>query len=260
MSDILSTLVAMSTSLGRPENDYVIMGEGNTSARADADTFWVKASGYQLGKIDAGGFARVRFEPALAMLEMGDLPDSEIKELLIAATVDNPERRWPSVETTFHALALTLGEANFVGHTHPAAVNALTCSRYAEEAASGRLFPDEIVVCGPANVFVPYTDPGLPLARAIRDGMLRYMDAYGETPKVILLQNHGLIALGKSAQEVENITAMYVKTARILLGAYAAGGPNFLSLENIARIQGRPDEHYRQRMLGLQVSRPGATN
>ena len=33
---------------------------------------------------------------------------------------------------------------------------------------------------------------------------------HGEVPKVVLLQNHGLIALGKSPSEVENITAMAV--------------------------------------------------
>ena len=118
---------------------------------------------------------------------------------------------------------------NFVGHTHPTAVNAILCSQKAEEAIAGRLFPDEIVYCGPAPVYIPYTDPGVPLARAVRDAIDRYLDEYRETPKVILMQNHGLFALGKTASEVENITAMYVKTARVILGAYALGGPHFMS-------------------------------
>jgi hypothetical protein len=44
--DTLAQLVAMSHNLGDPALDYVILGEGNTSARADADTFWVKATGH----------------------------------------------------------------------------------------------------------------------------------------------------------------------------------------------------------------------
>jgi len=48
----------------------------------------------------------------------------------------------------FHALALQLDGVNFVGHTHPTAINALTCSVGFEQAVSGRLFPDEIVICG----------------------------------------------------------------------------------------------------------------
>ena len=153
------------------------------------------------------------------------------------------------METTFHALALTLGEANFVGHTHPTAVNSILCSQKAEEAIAGRLFPDEIVVCGPGPAYVPYTDPGLPLAQAIKGAIVRYQDENGRSPKVILMQNHGLIALGKTADEVLRITAMYVKTARIILGTYALGGPKFLTNADVARIDSRPDEHYRRKML-----------
>jgi hypothetical protein len=43
---------------------------------------------------------------------------------------------------------------------------------------------------------------------------------------------------------------MYVKTARVLLGTYAMGGPRFLSPGHVARIHTRPDEHYRQRQIG----------
>ena len=156
----------------------------------------------------------------------------------------------PSVETVLHALALKLDGVNFVGHTHPTAVNAILCSKKAEEAIAGRLFPDEIVYCGPAPIYVPYTDPGVPLALAIRDAIDRYLDEYRENPKVILMQNHGLIALGGTASEVENITAMFVKTARVILGAYALGGPHFMSAEAVARIHTRPDEQYRRQEWG----------
>ena len=43
-NDVLTELVTMSHHLGDPSLDYAIMGEGNTSARASADTFWVKAT------------------------------------------------------------------------------------------------------------------------------------------------------------------------------------------------------------------------
>ena len=69
------------------------------------------------------------------------------------------------------------------------------------------------------------------------------------SPKLILLRNHGMVALGQTADEVLRITAMAVKTARIIIGAYAVGGPRFLTPEDVARIDTRPDEHYRQRVL-----------
>ena len=160
-----------------------------------------------------------------------------------------PQR--PSVETILHARALSSGAAVFVGHTHPIMVNTILCSRGAEEAFAGRLFPDEIVVCGRAPVYVPYTDPGLPLARAVWAAVERHAGLFSQWPKVILLQNHGLIAFGQSAREVVDITAMAVKTAQVLLGTYALGGPQFLPASHVARLDARPDEEYRRRVLSM---------
>ena len=248
--DTLNALVACSRRLGNPALDYVILGEGNTSARIDEETFWVKASGAELHSIGSAGFVRVRFDRVLVMLEQGDLSDAQVKAGLEAARVDPRATARPSVETVLHALILKLDDVNFVGHTHPTAVNAILCSQKAEEAIAGRLFPDEIVYCGLAPVYIPYTDPGVPLARRVRDEISRYLDEYREAPKVILMQNHGLIALGRTASEVENITAMYVKTARVILGAYALGGLHFMSAEAVARIHTRPDEQYRRQEWG----------
>ena len=61
MSDVLEQLIDMSQSLGDPANDYVILGEGNTSVRADDDSFWVKASGTELVRASRDSFVRVRF-------------------------------------------------------------------------------------------------------------------------------------------------------------------------------------------------------
>jgi rhamnose utilization protein RhaD (predicted bifunctional aldolase and dehydrogenase) len=106
------------------------------------------------------------------------------------------------------------------------------------------------VVCGPATVVIPYTDPGLPLAREVQRRIGLYIEEQGEIPKTIMMQNHGFIALGASPRQVENITAMAVKSARILVGTYALGGPRFMTPQAVARIHTRPDEHYRQRALG----------
>lgn len=251
-ADILERLLAMSRELGRPELDYAILGEGNTSARIDNATFFVKASGSELRTLDAHGVVEVSLAKALALLDADDISDAAVKAGLAAAKIDPTSPRHPSVETVLHALALTEGGATWVGHTHPTAVNAILCSQAAAAAYAGRLFPDEIVVCGPAPVFIPYTDPGVPLARRVREELRAYIAQWGQPPKVILMQNHGLIALGKSPQEVLNITAMAVKTARVLAGTYALAGPHFLTAEQVARIHTRPDEALRRKALGLQ--------
>jgi rhamnose utilization protein RhaD (predicted bifunctional aldolase and dehydrogenase) len=226
----------MSLSLAEPANDCVILAEGNTSARADAGAFWVKASGAEMRTIGPTGFVRVAFERVRAMLAGPDLSDEETRQALQAAKVDPSAAGHPSVETVLHALCLELPGVNFVGHTHPTAINMITCSANFELALSGRLFPDEIVLCGPAAVLVPYTDPGLPLARAVQQRIHAYIDTHGETPD--------------TPRQVENTTAMAVKAARILVGAYALGGAHFMAQQAVDRIHTRPDEHYRQRLLG----------
>ena len=245
MSDVLEQLIGMSRSLGDPANDYVILGEGNTSVRIDGDSFWVKASGTQLVRADRDSFVRIRSAPILEALKNEQLTDAEVKQLLKTVIVEGT--RAPSIETFLHALCLRLEGIQFVGHTHPAAANALLCSQRSRELFAGSLFPDQIVLLGPAFVYVPYTDPGLPLALAVRDAVRQFVEAQQRNPKVLLMENHGVIALGGTAQEVLNVTQMLVKTCRILTGTLAAGGPRFLSAEHVARIDQRPDELARRR-------------
>jgi ribulose-5-phosphate 4-epimerase/fuculose-1-phosphate aldolase len=95
-------------------------------------------------------------------------------------------------------------------------------------------------------------DPGPPLARMVREKTLAYVLQWGAPPKVILMQNHGMIALGYRARDVINITAMATKAARVLLGTCALGGPSFLAQEHAGRIHSRPDEKYRQSVLARE--------
>jgi rhamnose utilization protein RhaD (predicted bifunctional aldolase and dehydrogenase) len=119
----------------------------------------------------------------------------------------------------------------------------------AEEIIQSRAFPDEIVYCGIRPVFMPYTDPGVTLALAMKKAVTEFIEAENTTPKVILIRNHGFIALGGNAHEVEAITGMWVKTARVLFGAYQLGGIHYMSKDNINRIYTRPDEEYRLRQF-----------
>ncbi|HEX7557080.1 MAG TPA: class II aldolase/adducin family protein [Leptolinea sp.] len=248
----LIELVELSHSLALPEKDYVILGEGNTSALADPASFWVKASGNHLATIKQDGFVKVQIDAVMELLQGEILNDLEIQAALIKAKVNPQELGHPSVETLLHAQLLLLDKINFVGHTHPTAINMISCSKAFPDAFNGRLFPDEIVVCGVAPLLVPYIDPGIPLARRISELLQDYLDQYGEAPRIIIMQNHGLIALGQSAQQVLDITAMATKAARVLMGTYVFGGPNFLSPKDMDRIHTRPDEIYRQMKMGIK--------
>lgn len=246
---MLTSLHQLTRTIGQPHMEYVIIGEGNTSCRIDDDSFWIKASGQQMNNIGEEGFVAVRFAPILEMFEgtAGDLAAQ--KQIMQAAKLNPDAAGMPSVEVTFHAMLLAECGVRFIGHTHPIAVNRIMCSSRAQQFAANRLFPDEAVLCGPESAFVPYLDPGLPLALGTRDSARRYMDEYGEAPKVMLLANHGLIALGQTPAEILNITSMCVKAAHIFAGACAIGEPVFMSKADIQHIYKRPDEIYRRKQF-----------
>ncbi len=249
----ISALLALSHDLGREDRQLAILGEGNTSTRNSESSFLVKASGSNLASLAPENVTACRFDKLLALLDEQSLSDAAIDDALLAARED-PAAKKPSVEAIFHAFLLTLPSVNFVGHTHPNSVNSLLCSKWARTFAERRLFPDEIVCCGEASVFVPYTDPGLKLAQTIRAKTRAFVEKTGQSPRIILLENHGLIALGASPNAVLAATLMADKAARIFLGAAAANGgesPQFLTPAQVARIAGRPDEHYRRTMLKL---------
>ena len=248
---VLPRLLTLSHELGLEERKLAILGEGNTSVRVSADTFLVKASGANLASLSAEGVTECRINELVALLDQKALGDAAVDEALLKSRVDQRARK-PSVEAMFHAYLLTLPGVQFVGHTHPIAVNQLLCSSHARTFARRRLFPDEIVCCGTESVFVPYTDPGLKLARAIRSAVVSYIRRVARPPRVILLQNHGLIALGGTPEGVLAATLMATKAAEIYRGAASVGNrPRFLTPAQVARIAGRPDEHYRQKALGL---------
>jgi rhamnose utilization protein RhaD (predicted bifunctional aldolase and dehydrogenase) len=245
--DVLERIVALSRALGDPARELAILGEGNTSLRSGDGRMLVKASGASLASVTAEDFVEVEIAPLGALLDDPDADDAAVAEAF--AVVERRTGRRPSVEAMLHAVCLELGGAVAVGHTHPVPVLALLCSEHAEALATHMLFPDQIVVLGRRPLFVPYVDPGLALARRVRDDLAAHVERHGEPPKVIYLGNHGLFALGRSPEHVLQITAMAVKAGRVLAGALAVGGARPLDEADADRIDTRPDEHYRRAAL-----------
>lgn len=245
----IEAFVAMSHAVGDPELDAAILGEGNTSVLAADDTFYVKASGCSLGTLGPQHAVQLHRAPLLALLDGGPVDEAGLQAVYKTSKVDASVAARPSVEAVFHALLLGYPGIQAVAHAHPTAVNALTCSRSWPLSLAGRLCPDEAVVLGPDSVFVDYVDPGVELARRIRAGVDAYVARWGLSPKVVYMQNHGVIALGTSGGEAVNIVRMAIKAARMRLGAMQAGGLNPLPADVVSHLLGRPDEKYRQQIL-----------
>lgn len=250
MHEETAALLELSHEIGRVDRRLAILGEGNTSARLGAGRFAVKASGAALATLTESEITVCDTARLVTLLERKHLPDAVVEATLLEARVD-PAARKPSIESVFHAWLLTLEGVGFVGHCHPVTINQILCSPRARDFAEHRMFPDEIVCCGPASVYVPYADPGLPLAWQIRERTKDFLRDHGGVPRLILLQNHGVIALGATAPAVLSCLLMAEKAASIFTGAAAMGGPTFLLPQHVERILSRPDEAYRQRVLKL---------
>lgn len=238
-------LLELAHAVGRPE--LAILGEGNVSQRIGEGRMLVKATGSNLGRCTEEDLVEVDTAGILALLDDPDAGDDDVGQTLMQARIRDHAKR-PSVEALLHAVVLDAG-AGAACHTHPISVNGILCSDRAELLVRGSLFPDQIVVLGQHAVLIPYIDPGLELARAVRAKLADFVAAHGQLPKVVYLKNHGIFAIGSDTAECLRITEMADKFARILAGALAIGEPVFLSEMDADRIENRADEHYRRRIL-----------
>lgn len=243
-------LLDLGHDVGDPRRDWVLSAEGNISSRSDERHMIIKASGCSMQSMTDDDLLVVDRLAILGLLDMPAVTDETIAQAYRDAVAPTgAATRMPSVEAILHAVIYAESDASVIAHTHPTAVNALLCSTAAHLIVEGALFPDQIVVLGRRQLLIPYTDPGVPLAAAVRGALRDFIGAHGTRPRAVYLANHGLFALADSTDDAVRITAMAVKAAQILLGALAAGGPVFLSDEHADRIEGRPDEHYRRDRL-----------
>ncbi|MCU1478731.1 MAG: class aldolase/adducin family protein [Subtercola sp.] len=254
-SELRESALRLSHELGDPAHDWAILAEGNVSAAAPENTMFIKASGVSMVSAELGDYVHVSLTPILRLLDDEGADDETVGSVLMASRIDDTAKR-PSVEAILHAVCIDVAGAKFVGHTHPTDVNSLLCSSQAQALVAGGLFPDQIVVLGQYQLLIPYTDPGLSLGRLVRERLRAFTAEHGSMPKVIYLVNHGMFALGHTAEEVSQITLMAAKSARILAGALAIGAPVHLSARDAERIDTRPDELLRRVALGQKGETP----
>jgi rhamnose utilization protein RhaD (predicted bifunctional aldolase and dehydrogenase) len=216
----LAQLAAVSGDLGT-EPGFCLAGGGNSSVKADG-VLYIKPSGVALAALTPDVLIPLDLARLQAALdEDAAAPGSDpVLELARAARLTPDDGRRPSVELLFHSLLAR----RFVVHTHPTVVNMLTCCARGE-ALAAELLGDEAL-------WIPYTNPGMPLAARIRDALVAFERRGNQpAPDAILLQNHGLIVAADEALEVAARSRELV--ARI--GAHVDALPP-LEPESVARI------------------------
>lgn len=245
---VLHDLIWLSHELGREDRQFAILGEGNLSADCGDDTFWVKASGSNLATLDRSGYSRVRLTPIMELLASEDPSEERISQTLKDSLV-GMGMHTPSIETFLHAVILKNTQAKFIAHTHPTAVLSILCSQMGAEPFLKHIFPEPVPICGIAPAVIPYVDPGFALGQAVRTSLSEYRNKYQQNPKIMLMINHGLVAIGKTAKDALNISLIADKWANIILKAYNLGGPHYLSEADVIRFAERLDEKQRQAEL-----------
>jgi len=195
MNQYIDELIEVSRFFGK-NNEYVIAGGGNTSYK-DEEFLWIKASGTALASITENGLVKLSREKLSVISDKKYSDDSvkreeEVKNDLTDAVVSTGSNR-PSVETSLHNLV----NYPFVVHTHPTVVNSLLCSREAKEMSAE--------ILGKEVLFVEYTDPGYVLFKKVSEQIEEYRAEYNMDPRVILLENHGIIVGGNNQEEIKFI-------------------------------------------------------
>jgi NAD(P)-dependent dehydrogenase (short-subunit alcohol dehydrogenase family)/rhamnose utilization protein RhaD (predicted bifunctional aldolase and dehydrogenase) len=201
----IEELVRMSRYYGaNPE--FVLAGGGNISWKT-AEELHIKASGTALAGIGTKDFVRMR-RSALAEIWRKRYParpalrEKRVLADLLAARAPGQEGKRPSVETLLHDLL----DAPFVIHSHPTLVNGLACARAGERALARLL--------GPEALWIPTVNPGYVLAIAVRERLEAYRAHRGGTPRILVMQNHGLLVAGHSFAAVRRATGRVLTAIR----------------------------------------------
>ena len=213
--------------LGNSMSKYCVGMEGNVSGKISENSFLIKASGHSL--ID---------------LEKSNLVEFDFNRNQLS----NFKERG-SMELSFHTFLLSFDNVNYVSHTHPTNTLKILCTNQSELFANVRLFPDQVVFNGTKSCLVPYAKPGEELTELIKSHVKKFIDEEFYFPKLILLENHGVIACGNSIKECVIATDICEKAANVFLGAISLGNVRFLSNKQITDLVMDDKEKYRQQQL-----------
>ena len=205
---------------------YCVGMEGNISGKVNDKSLLIKASGTNLTK-----------------LTLDDLVEFDFG----GNQLNNLNKRG-SMELSFHIYLLGFKEINFISHTHPINSLKVLCSNdiVKRTFATKRIFPDQVVFNGSESCLVPYRKPGQELTDKIKECVEKFIVRNEYFPKLILLENHGIISCGKTVDECIIINEICEKSAEIFMGSVDI---TFLLREEVDELVSDKSEKYRQNLV-----------
>ncbi|NCO36369.1 MAG: hypothetical protein AUJ92_22270 [Armatimonadetes bacterium CG2_30_59_28] len=202
LGDKSDQLVELSDLYGR-DADFVIAGGGNTSVKV-GDRLLIKASGIPLAGITRDGFVELDRRKVRATLTTDYSKDliereAQVKSDLLAARVAPEKGTRPSVEAALHELM----EYSYVVHVHATIVNGMTCGENGRRVAR-ELFGDDAL-------WIDYCNPGYALAMNAVAAIENYLAGHqGKCPKVLFLENHGVVVGADQPREIGRLITQIV--------------------------------------------------
>lgn len=178
-------------------------GGGNTSAKGQiknfkgelVDVLWVKGSGSDLATIQPQHFTALNLKDIQLLMAREQMSDEEMVAYLNHCMLETSQPR-ASIETLLHAFL----PYKHVDHTHPDAIISICCAHNGQEIAQ-QIFGDRFV-------WVPYIRPGFSLSKMIAEAVLNNPNA-----EFVLMEKHGLVTWGATAEESYNKTISTIQEA-----------------------------------------------
>jgi rhamnose utilization protein RhaD (predicted bifunctional aldolase and dehydrogenase) len=231
--DLVDILVDLGRQIGTHPDKVVVLDEGFVAGKVDGHMV-ISRPGARLGSLDRGDLIHFNPAPLLELLR-ADQPRRVAEEEALLASRLQEDALMPSAEAYLVTDLFERCGSRMIVQVQPVGINQILASPRARQFADRRITLSEVFSCGLATTLVPYADPGTALAKEVRTKVNLWRDRARTDPKVILLQNNGIIVLGDSPEEiVENMEKM-VRAAEVFIGASLLGGPQYLTVANIGR-------------------------
>jgi ribulose-5-phosphate 4-epimerase/fuculose-1-phosphate aldolase len=226
-------VLQLARTVGSHPGRWVIGIEGLVAAR-QGPYLLVSRPGVPLASLTPGDLIAIKPDVLLDALRLEPAKANLDEELLSRCRVE-ATAFVPGPDAFFVAELLVEGWPRFLVHLQPVLVNQILASPRARQFADRRVTLSETYGLGTAMPLVPYADPGPPLVQEIRNKVDLWRGRFRTVPRVILLQNNGVLVLGDSLEEISDLAERLVKAAEIFVGSSLLGGPQFLTIDNLDR-------------------------
>ena len=231
---LINDLLSLGHSLGTHSGQLALAEEGALASRVTDSRIVVSRRGASLAELQLGDLVHLDF----ARMEEIISQDTVLLADLTGAQIHAEREAIAHEAAPLFVYLLGLDEKLKVAvHVHPVSVDQITASPRARQFADRRTVHNEVIALGGASLLVNYAEPGFALMREVQKKMILWRDRNKSVPRIILVQNHGVVILGEDASTVWRSVQWLLKFADVFIGASLLGGPVFLTPQAITQIE-----------------------